>query len=156
MSAQPVILYVEDSEDDRFLFGKASEMAQVSFRVQTVDDGRQGIDYLLGKAAYADRDAFPFPDLVLLDLKMPIVDGFGVLHWLRKQPAFEQLAVVVFTSSYQHIDVMRGYEEGATAFLSKPATLDDLVEVARALNQCFQTRPVDCSALKSLPQFKRL
>lgn|SRR5688572_14535715 len=155
MSAHPIILHVEDSEDDRFLFGKACELAPTSFLVQTVENGRQAIDYLTGKGAFANRTTFPFPDLVLLDLKMPVMDGFALLHWMRKQAAFEELPVVVFTSSYQHIDVARGYGEGATAFLSKPGTLDDLIEVGRMLDRCFGARPLDCSALESLPQYKR-
>ena len=156
MSAQPIILYVEDNQDDRFLFGKASEAAQVSYHVLTVEHGKEAIDYLTGAGEFANRDEFPLPTLVLLDLKMPILDGWGVLHWIREQPALEELPVVVFTSSYQHMDVVRGYEEGAMAFLSKPAMLDDLVKVAAALDQCFNATPVDCSALQGLPQLKRM
>ena len=156
MNAHPIILYVEDNEDDRFLFRKASEAAQVSYQVLTVEHGKKAIDYLVGAGEFANRKEFPLPTLVLLDLKMPILDGWGVLHWIRKQPALEELPVVVFTSSYQHIDVVRGYEEGATAFLSKPAMLDDLGKVARALDRCFAATPVDCSALQGLPQLKRM
>ena len=155
MDDERVILYVEDSADDRFLFQKAAELAHVEFVVRTVEHGREAIDYLRGSARFGNRNAFPFPDLVLLDLKMPVMDGFDFLHWMREQSTHKNLPVVVFTSSYQHADVTRGYAEGTVAFLTKPSLLDDLVNVTKALNHCFTSHGIDTAPLADLAQFKR-
>src|SRR5215216_1937875 len=100
----PKVLHVEDSFDDRYLFARAAERAEVSFRVLTVEDGQQAIEYLKGVKTFANRKKFPVPELVLLDLKMPVLGGFEVLEWIRKQSKFRDLPVFVFTSSYQHAD----------------------------------------------------
>ena len=150
-----IVLYVEDSPDDQFLFRKAAELAHVRFAVHTVEHGKDAIAYLTGAPPYQDRAAFPFPGLLLLDLKMPVMDGFGLLHWIREESTFKDLPIVVFTSSYQHADVARGYAAGTTAFLTKPSLLDELVSVAKTLDHCFRPRGIDTTPLAGLAQFKR-
>jgi CheY-like chemotaxis protein len=149
------LLYVEDSFDDRYLFIKAAERAEVSFRVLMVEDGQEAIDYLSGAKTFADRKKFPVPELVLLDLKMPGVGGFEVLDWIRAQSTFRELPVFVFTSSYQHVDIQRAYARQATAFLTKPSDFSSLVRLARAVNECFSSKGVRIEPVKSLPQYKR-
>lgn len=152
--AEHIILHVEDNLDDRYLFQRAAQISAVNFALRAVEHGQEAVDYLAGKGKYADREAFPLPDLVLLDLKMPVMDGFELLGWVREH-GLKNLPTVVFTSSYQHVDVQRGYEEGAIAFVTKPGMLDELVTIVKALDECFTPKGVDCSALESLPQFKR-
>ncbi len=93
--AAPVILLVDDSADDAFFMQYALEKALIHHALQVVTDGQQAIDYLSGATRYADRDAFPLPDLVFLDLKLPFLDGFDVLAWLRGHPVFTNLPVIV-------------------------------------------------------------
>ncbi|HKQ39350.1 MAG TPA: response regulator [Verrucomicrobiae bacterium] len=152
--AEHIVLHVEDSLDDRYLFQRAAEVAGVNFAVYAVEHGQEAVDYLAGTGKYTRREQFPLPGLLLLDLKMPVMDGFELLEWLRKH-RLKDLPAVVFTSSYQHVDVKRGYEEGAIAFVTKPGMLDELVCIARALDRCFTAKGVNCSALETLPQFKR-
>jgi CheY-like chemotaxis protein len=91
------------------------------------------INYLKGEGVFSNRDKHPLPTLVLLDLKMPGVDGFDVLKWLRLQPGLRRLLVVVFTSSDYPGDVNRAYELGANSYLLKPLEFDKLQETARYL-----------------------
>ena len=153
---RPVLLYVDDSFDDRFLFIKAAQRAAAQFHLHTVEHGKQVMRYLTREGPFADPAQFLVPDLLLLDLKMPVMDGFAVLQWTRRQPALARLPVVIFTSSYQHADVQRAYTEGATAFLTKPSLLDDLVEVAKALSHCFTPAGVTPDPLKPLPSSSAL
>src|SRR5207244_2818726 len=96
-------------------------------------DGQQALDYLRGEGQFADRSSHPHPppDLLLLDLKMPRMDGFQVLDWLRRQPVLKRLPVVVFSSSPLDHDINRAYDLGASSFLVKPhenEKLNGLVE----------------------------
>src|ERR1043166_5819694 len=116
----PVLLYAEDDLDDRVLFTHACSRANVSFRLVSAEDGQEAVDYLSGSGRFAKRSEFPFPTGLLLDIKMPSLDGFAVLRWIRAQERFAALPVFIFTSSYQHADIQRAYEEKATAFLTKP------------------------------------
>ena len=89
----PALLYVEDEENDVFFLQRALTRAEVAVRFQSVCDGGKAIAYLAGEAPYAGRD---LPDLVLLDLNLPVHSGFEVLEWLRRQPGLGELPVVVF------------------------------------------------------------
>jgi len=149
------LLCVEDSLDDRVLFTKACEEANASLRLCWAEHGQDAIDYLSASGRYADRAQFPMPDGVLLDLKMPVLDGFGVLRWIREQSRFLDLPVFVFTSSYQHADIARAYSEKATAFLTKPSEFRSLICLATALHECFLPDRIETEPLKKLPQYKR-
>src|SRR2546423_3238533 len=117
---QSVILLVEDLEDDILLIRRAFAAAKLRNPLQIVRDGEEAMAYLLGTAKYSNRDEYPLPDLVLLDLKMPRMDGFGLLRWIRNQPEFKAMCVIVLTSSEDIYDVNRAYELGANSFLVKP------------------------------------
>src|SRR5947207_12735882 len=95
-----VLLYVDNSEDDLFLFSAACKMAHVRFQLVQLNGGPKAILYLDRHDIYADRDQFPDPDITLLDVKMPDVDGFAVLRHLRSDPARAAWPVALFTSSY--------------------------------------------------------
>jgi CheY-like chemotaxis protein len=120
------VLYVEDSPDDFALFKLASRKCGTPFSLQHAADGEQAIAYLSGAETYANREDFPFPDLVLLDLRMPRLDGFEVLHWIRSNPATKILPVVVLAGSSFRADIRRALELGASSYAAKPAKFEEL------------------------------
>jgi CheY-like chemotaxis protein len=128
-----VILLAEDREDDIVLIRKAFSKASFLNPLHVVRDGEEAIAYLSGTGHYANRPEYPLPELLLLDLKMPKVDGFEVLSWIRRQPDLAALRVVVLTSSDRIQDVNRAYQLGANSFLVKPVDFEHFVEVTKAL-----------------------
>jgi two-component system response regulator len=120
------VLYVEDSADDFALLELAARKCGTPFFLQRAADGEEAIAYLNGASSYADRDAHPFPDLVLLDLKMPPLDGFEVLQWIRDNPVTRALPVVVLAGSRFRADIRRALELGAQSYAAKPGTLAEL------------------------------
>ena len=135
MSDQALILLVEDREDDILLIRKAFERTSTNNPLQVVRDGEEAISYLAGDGKFSNRAEYPLPWLILLDLKMPRVDGFEVLKWIRKQPGFSSLIVVVLTSSEQIRDVNRAYQLGANSFMVKPLDFQNIVEMSRVIQQ---------------------
>ena len=101
--------------------------------VQVVKDGEEAIAYLSGKGQFADREKYPLPALLLLDLKMPNKNGFEVLEWVRAQPRFKRLPIVVLTSSGEIKDMKRAYDLGANSFLVKPVRTDDFFAVTETI-----------------------
>jgi CheY-like chemotaxis protein len=136
---RPVILELEDREEDVILFAHALERAGVSADIRVVTNGQEAIDYLRGEGKFAHRDRFPFPDLVLLDLKLPVRTGFDVLKWIRSEPALRTLLVVTLTSSVDRGDVERAYQLGANAFLVKPSSINTLADMCRAIEMFWLT-----------------
>src|ERR1051326_1104365 len=128
-----VVLLVEDSEDDITVIRKAFERARIPNPLYVVKDGEAAIAYLAGKGKYAVRDEYPVPALVLLDLKLPGMDGFEVLRWIRQTPGMSGLRVVVLTSSDSIRDVNAAYELGANSFMVKEMYFQNTVELARLL-----------------------
>lgn len=124
-----VVLLVDDSADDRFLVSMCWEKAGVANPLVALENGQQAVDWLAG----AER----LPALVLLDLKMPIRNGFEVLAWMRADEACRRVPVIVMTASDLPGDVARSYDLGANAFVVKPSTVEDLVEFLRALKVCW-------------------
>lgn len=98
-----------------------------------VADGVEAISYFEGQGAYADRRRFPLPDLFLLDLKMPRKDGFDVLDWLNRHPAYKSIVVIVLSSSKQDQDVSRAYKLGANSYLAKPNDSVGLTHMTQSL-----------------------
>ena len=131
MPDQSVILLAEDREDDILLIRKSFARAYITNPLQVVRDGEELIAYLEGEGKYANRDEYPLPDLLLLDLKMPRKDGFEVLAWIRKHPTLRSLPVVVLTSSENMRDVNNAYQLGANSFLVKPMDFDNFIEMSR-------------------------
>jgi CheY-like chemotaxis protein len=133
LSANQLILLVEDDANDVFLLQHAFAAAGITHRIAVVSDGRQAIAYLAGVDQYSDRGRFPFPGLVLLDLKLPVCTGLEVLRWLQQQPALCPLPVIVLSSSAGARDVEEAYRLGGRAFLVKPLSVGERVELARAV-----------------------
>src|SRR5262249_28657296 len=128
-----VILVAEDNEIQVDILRSAFAKANFLNPVQVVKDGAEVMQYLSGEGHYADRDKYPMPGLLLLDLKMPRKDGFEVLQWVRQQHHMRSLHTVVFSVVGDPPAVNRAYELGANSFLIKPVNFDDLVRIARAL-----------------------
>ncbi len=129
MQANQHILLAEDDSNDALLIQRAFEKAGMGRMLRTVSDGEQAIDYLRGHGKYADREHFPTPFMVLLDLKMPGTDGFEVLQWIRNEPALKRLLVVVLTSSNFQPDVDRAYDLGANSYLVKPVRFEEMLSM---------------------------
>ena len=126
------ILLAEDDPNDVILFQRAMERASLSAdSLKVVRDGEKAISYLSGQGLYADRDLYPLPTLLLLDLKMPRKSGPEVLSWIRKQPQLRYLIVVFLTSSNSSDDVRLAYEAGANSYLVKPVEFTEMVEMIR-------------------------
>jgi len=128
-----VVLLVDDSEDDLFIIERAIGKADLRNRIVKLSDGEEALAYFGGVGKYADREKYPVPGLVLLDLKMPKVDGFEVLSSIRQQPAYRDLPVIVLTSSELLMDVRRAYEVGASSYLVKPLEFQNLAAMVRTL-----------------------
>jgi CheY-like chemotaxis protein len=128
------ILLAKDNEDYAVLFKRALLTAHIPASLEVVRDGREAVDYLSGAAPYGDRIKHPFPKLLLLDLKMPRMDGFEVLSAVRQRLGFTQLPVIVLTHSDNPADVKRAYELGATSYFRKPDSLEGLDEMIHVLH----------------------
>jgi CheY-like chemotaxis protein len=125
-SARETVLCVEDSADDVLLLKLASRKCGTPFELKCAEDGEKAMAYLSGLGDYANRDEYPFPDLVLLDLKMPRLDGFEVLQWIRRNPGTQQLPVIVLAGSAFRADMRRAIELGANAYSTKPVKFNEL------------------------------
>ena len=129
------ILLAEDSPDEVFLLQLAFKKAEVASQLNTVPDGLEALAYLKGEGAYADRDTHPSPDVLLLDLNMPRMNGFEVLKWVRQDEQYGQLIVHVLSASCREADVQLAYALGANSYVVKPSRLDELVAFVTALHQ---------------------
>ena len=129
------ILLVEDDLNDVFLIQRAFRKANLANPIQVMKDGEAAVLYLSGQEPYADRDRYPLPILMLLDLKLPRRSGLEVLEWLKQQPKLKRLPVVVLTSSREHTDLNRAYDLGANSYLVKPVAFVSLLNMVQTLNQ---------------------
>ena len=132
VAANRSILLVEDSADDVFLMRRALQRAKVVNPLYVVEDGREATDYLSGTGKFADRDAYPMPVIVFLDIKLPYMSGQEVLAWIRRQKELESLIVIMLTSSDEPTDLARCYSLGANSYLVKPPTSEQLESMAKA------------------------
>jgi len=124
-----VILLVEDREDDVLLTKQAFVRANINNPLHVACDGEEAISYLQGAGRFADRAEFPLPDLVLLDINMPRMDGFAVLKWVRANPALKTLRIVMLSTSDQGDDIDKAYALGANSYLVKPSDFESFVEL---------------------------
>jgi CheY-like chemotaxis protein len=140
MTTQPFsILHVEDDPNDVLLVERALRKFDQSTHIHAVSDGDKALLYLSGSEEFANRERFPFPNLVLLDLKMPRKSGLEVLAWIRGQPALRRVIVVIFTSSKHDQDVNKAYELGANSYLVKPVGFESLSETIKTVNHYWGT-----------------
>jgi CheY-like chemotaxis protein len=128
-----MILLVEDEEDDVFFMEWALQKVPHAPEMRRVANGREAIEYLQGSEKYADRTQYPLPDAVFLDLKLPFVNGFQVLEWIRSQIAYKNLFVAILSSSLEPADREKAARLGSNVFLGKPPTAEALVKVFRSV-----------------------
>ena len=129
-----LVLMVDDSEDDCLLIKMALGKAERLRFIGSVSDGEELVSYLTGKEEYADRQRYPLPDMLLLDLKMPRKNGFEVLQWLQSQP-FDNMIVVVLSGSEQQDDVQKAMELGADYYHVKHPDSEKRSELIKLLEQ---------------------
>jgi two-component system response regulator len=128
-----VILLVEDNPDDEELTLRALQKSNILNPVTVARDGVEALDYLLCRGAYAERDVRDLPQIVLLDLKLPKLDGLEVLRAIRADVRTKRQPVVILTSSAEEQDVLKGYELGANSYIRKPVDFTQFVEAVRQL-----------------------
>ena len=130
---QRFILLVEDNPDDEALTIRALNKHNIANGVVVVRDGAEAIDFLFGTGAHAGRNVSELPQIVLLDLKLPKLDGFEVLRRIRADKRTQMLPVVILTSSKEERDVAQGYRDGCNSYVRKPVNFDEFIEAARQL-----------------------
>jgi CheY-like chemotaxis protein len=134
MTNRAHILLIEDNQMDVELTLDAFKEARLANTIQVAKNGQEGLDYMFGRGEYADRQKYPLPHLVLLDLKMPRVDGFEVLRQLKGTPLIKRIPVIVLTSSKEEGDRALSYDSGANSYLVKPVSFEGFAEVIRHVN----------------------
>ena len=131
--AKATVLYVEDDPNDRLFVERAFKKAGVPVELQAVSSVEEAVRYLSAGGAYSDRERFPAPAFLILDLKLTGMSGFDILEWARKQGESKLLPIAILTSSRQESDVRRAYEAGATTYFVKPADTEDLHSLIKTL-----------------------
>ena len=134
MADHSVILIVDDSDNDILMVRRALQKGRILNPLIAVRSGEEAVQYLAGEGNYRNREEYPLPELVLLDLKMTGLDGFDVLKWIREQPALKGLRVVVLTSSDRVYDVNQAYALGANSFLVKPSGFENFSELIQSMS----------------------
>lgn len=132
---EPAILIAEDDENDICLIRRAFLKTGFENPLRIVRNGEEAVAYLKGEPPFNDRKASPSPAIVLLDIKMPRMNGFEVLSWIREQPELNPLPVVMLTSSQESTDINQAYALGANSYLVKPASFARLVEMMSRLKE---------------------
>lgn len=147
MMAQKTVLVADDDLNDISLLKRAFLRAGIDVHLKVARDGEEVIQYLHGDQAFSNRETFPIPRLLLLDLKMPRANGFEVLQWVRKQDDLRRMIVVVMTSSDEPEDVDRAYDLGANSFLRKPDDFTNLIKISQKLHDYWIEANIcsDCS-----------
>jgi len=140
MAEVGVILLAEDDEDDILLVRRAFKDLGILNPLHVVRDGDEAMAYLKGVGEYSNRAEYPLPSLLLLDLKMPRIDGFEVLQWIRSEPSLRPLRVIVLTSSGQMQDVNEAYRLGANSFLVKPQDFSNFITLLNSLQSYWLRR----------------
>lgn len=134
MNPKPItILLAEDDEEDRYLISEALDEGRVPNHLYMVEDGEQLMDYLFRRGQYTDKEQWPEPDLILLDLNMPRKDGREVLEEVKEIPDFRHIPIVVLTTSRAEEDVFRSYHMGVSGFVTKPVTFRELMETMKTI-----------------------
>ncbi len=128
-----LILLVEDNPDHVLIIKRALELNNVLNEVRVVEDGQEALDYLYRRGRYADPEAAPRPGLILLDIKLPKVDGFEVLKQIKSDPMLKMIPIIMLTSSEQEADVVKSYLNGANSYIVKPVHFHEFIERVREM-----------------------
>jgi len=133
--ANYTILLVEDDENDAMLLRMAFERNSIANPVQWVKDGLEAVAYLNGDGIYSDRAKYPFPEVLLLDLKMPRMTGLELLAWIAEHPEFKVIPTIIMTSSKQELDIESAYKLGANTYMTKPIAFDQLAQMVKLTHE---------------------
>ena len=128
-----VVLLAEDDPGDQELTRRAFEEGNLNSDLHIVENGEEALDYLKHRGRFADPETSPRPDLILLDLNMPKVDGRQALRLIKSDPELRRISVVILTTSQEEEDVIRSYDLGCNSYISKPMDIDEFVSVIRSL-----------------------
>ena len=131
MPKNKTILLVEDNSDDELLTLRALNGNNIANEVIVTRDGAEALDYLFARGQYSDRDTSEMPQVILLDLKLPKIDGLEVLSQIRADERTKEVPVVILTSSNEEIDIVQSYVKGANSYVRKPVEFDRFVEAVR-------------------------
>ena len=129
------VLLVEDDLNDIFLVKRAFKLAQVRSPLQVVTDGLEATNYLKGEDKFADRQLYPLPKLIVMDIKMPRRSGFDVLEWAKHDPVLRRIPIVIVSSSEDPADINRAYELGANAYMVKPVDYRAVEHLFKSITQ---------------------
>jgi two-component system, response regulator len=127
------ILLVEDNPDDVELTLQTFEDFNITNRIQVVRDGAEALDFVFRRRQYADRDPWDRPKVILLDIKLPLVDGLEVLRQIKADPVTRTIPVVLLTSSEDERDIAEGYRVGANSYITKPVAFEQFADAVRSL-----------------------
>lgn len=133
------ILLVEDNPMDVELIIDAFKESRLGNKIQVTRSGEEALEYLFGRGEYADRGQYPLPDMVLLDLKMPGIDGHEVLKAIKGADKLKRLPVIILTSSIDEGDRAMSYDSGANSYLVKPVSFDDFLKVVKQVSDYWLT-----------------
>jgi CheY-like chemotaxis protein len=129
------ILLVEDDENDAMLLRMAFERNSITNPVQWVKDGLEAVAYLNGDGIFGDRTKYPFPEVLLVDLKMPRMSGLELLAWINEHPEFRIIPTIIMTSSRQELDIETAYKLGANTYMTKPIAFDQLAQMVKLTHE---------------------
>ncbi|MER2999330.1 response regulator [Pontibacter populi] len=130
-----IILIADDDAEDRMLVKEALEESRLNNNIQFVENGEELMDYLNNRGKYEDKDKYPTPGLILLDLNMPKKDGREALKEIKNEDHLRMIPVVVLTTSKAEEDILRTYDLGVSSFITKPVTFGSLVDVMKTLSK---------------------
>ncbi|WP_243313412.1 response regulator [Fundidesulfovibrio agrisoli] len=135
VSKPVVILLAEDDEDDVVLIQDSFRKTKLMNDLRVVNDGIELMDYLKGRGRFSDPSLSPRPDIILLDLNMPRMDGREALREIKADPIFKDIPIIILTTSKTHEDIYTSYLEGANCFITKPVTFQSMCEVVAKLGE---------------------
>jgi CheY-like chemotaxis protein len=147
MRNQQNILLVDDNNMDVVLTLDAFREADLSININVANSGQEALDYLFGRGKYMDRLSFPLPDIILLDLNMPGIDGFEVLRQIKKTDLVRRIPVIILTSSGEDGDRRLSYDIGANSYLLKPVSYDGFTEVIKKISDYWFSLNISASDL---------
>lgn len=139
MTRPACILLIDDNPMDVELALDAFREAHLTNQIEVAEDGESGLDYLTGQGRYTDRARYPVPDIILLDLKMPRVDGFEVLRRIKVTPKLKRIPVIILTSSREEGDLALSYDVGANSYLVKPVSFSGFVDIVQQIEDYWLT-----------------